>query len=84
MRVFLGVNGSGKTTLFDVFSFLSDALRDNVTVAVNRRGGFRELISRGCDVETDSIEIEISFLPKPYTNVLITYQVEIGQSAGRL
>ncbi|MFO8233550.1 MAG: AAA family ATPase, partial [Longimonas sp.] len=39
MSVFMGTNGSGKTTLFDVFGFLSDALHNNVNIAVNRRGG---------------------------------------------
>lgn len=77
--VFVGVNGSGKTTLFDVFSFLKDALRDNVTVAVNRRGGFRELISRGCDPEKDSIEIEIRFrLSNPEPVSSLTYFVAFG------
>jgi len=49
MNVFLGVNGSGKSTLSDVFGFLSDALQNNITVAVNRRGGFSEVITRGCN-----------------------------------
>ncbi len=82
MCVFLGVNGSGKTTLFDVFSFLSEALRDNVTVAVNRRGGFRELISRGCNVETDSIEIEIIF--RLDSDTMIDYNVEISLVNNRI
>ena len=46
MAVVVGANGSGKTTLFDVFSFLKDALTENVAAAVARRGGFRELVSR--------------------------------------
>ena len=47
MTVVVGANGSGKSTLFDVFSFLKDALTQNVATAVARRGGFRELVSRG-------------------------------------
>ncbi|HRI01516.1 MAG TPA: AAA family ATPase [Saprospiraceae bacterium] len=46
MAVFLGPNGSGKSSFFDVFGFLSDCLQNNVTIAVNRRGGFLELLSR--------------------------------------
>ena len=46
MCVFLGANGSGKSTLFDVFGFLSDALRTNVRTAIDSRGGFKEVISR--------------------------------------
>lgn len=45
--VLIGANGTGKTTLFDVLSFLKDALSTNVTQAVARRGGYRELASFG-------------------------------------
>ena len=45
--VVVGANGTGKSTLLDVFSFLKDALTQNVATAVARRGGFRELVSRG-------------------------------------
>ena len=44
MTVVVGANGSGKSTLFDVFTFLKDALTENVSAAVARRGGFRELV----------------------------------------
>lgn len=47
MTVVVGANGSGKSTLFDVFSFLKEALTQNVATAVTRRGGFNELVSRG-------------------------------------
>ena len=47
LAVVVGANGSGKSTLFDVFSFLKDALTQNVAHAVARRGGFREVVSRG-------------------------------------
>ena len=47
--VFVGANGSGKSTLFDALSFLQDALAENVAAAVARRGGFKELVSRGED-----------------------------------
>ena len=85
MSVFLGVNGSGKTTFFDVFGFLSDALQNNVTVAINKRGGFHELISRGCS-EKDKISFEIKFR-SPQTGEtsppLVTYSLEIGYEGGR-
>ena len=47
MATIVGANGSGKSTLFDALSFLKDALAQNVAHAVARRGGFRELVSRG-------------------------------------
>lgn len=62
MAVFLGANGSGKSTLFDVFGFLHDALIDNVRAAITKRGGYKEVVSRG---EKGPIEFEIKFRPKP-------------------
>lgn len=47
--VFIGPNGSGKSTLFDVFGFLHDALLHNVRQALQKRGGFKEVVTRGQD-----------------------------------
>ncbi|PVZ65658.1 AAA family ATPase [Pelagibaculum spongiae] len=46
--VFVGANGSGKSTLFDLFGFLKDALNGNVRTALQKRGGFKEVVTRGC------------------------------------
>ena len=35
--VVVGASGTGKSTLFDVFSFLKDALTENVASTVRRR-----------------------------------------------
>jgi predicted ATPase len=64
--------------LFDVFSFLKEALTQNVSAAVARRGGFRELVSRG---EQGPIGITIKF--RESGGRLATYQLEIGEEAGR-
>ncbi|HFE44816.1 MAG TPA: chromosome segregation protein SMC [Nannocystis exedens] len=76
--VFVGANGAGKSTLFDVFGFLRDALRENVHVALAKRGGFSEVVSRG---EDGPIEFEIKF--REQAGPLVTYSVEIGESQGR-
>jgi predicted ATPase len=47
--VLVGANGTGKSTLFDVFSFLKDALSMNVSKAVAKRGGYKELASPDLD-----------------------------------
>ena len=47
LTIVVGANGTGKSTLLDVFSFLKDALARNVHEAATKRGGFRELVSRG-------------------------------------
>ncbi len=78
MCVFLGANGSGKSTLFDVFGFLSDALKNNVKSAINKRGGFNEVISRG---QEGDIEFEIKFRDKAgrgERQPLITYRLKVG------
>jgi predicted ATPase len=73
-----GANGSGKSTLFDVFSFLKEALIQNVASAVARRGGFRELVSRG---ETGPISITVKF--RESGGKLATYQLDIEEEGGR-
>jgi len=78
LAIVVGANGSGKSTLFDVFSFLKEALAQNVVSAVTRRGGFRELVSRG---ETGPIGITVKF--RESGGRLATYQLEIGEDAGR-
>jgi len=78
MCVFLGANGSGKSTLFDVLGFLGDSLKNNVRTAINRRGGFNEVISR--EQEGD-IEFEIKFRNEDKQDrkqPLITYKLHIG------
>lgn len=75
--VIVGANGAGKTTLFDVFDFLKDCLTYNVTRALQARGGFQEVVSRGH--ENESIELEIQYrLPLTGKERLVTYLVEIG------
>lgn len=43
MCVLVGANGTGKSTLFSVFSFLKDALTEDVHVALTKLGGSRGL-----------------------------------------
>jgi predicted ATPase len=80
--VIVGANGSGKTTLFNVFGFLKDALSTDVNTAFNKRGGFNEVISRGC---SGNIEFEIKFRAKEgyKNNPIITYFLSISQKNGK-
>ena len=81
--VFLGANGAGKSTLFDVFGFLSDALKANVKIALNKRGGFREVYSRNGN---GPIKIEIKFRNDNIDGKrqpLITYSLAIGLENGK-
>lgn len=81
--VVVGANGSGKSTLFDVFGFLHDCLKGNVRQALDKRGRFPEVLSRGCDPEKDSILIELQYR-MTITGVerLVTYSLEIGENKG--
>lgn len=72
--VFIGPNGSGKSTLFDVFGFLHDALLHNVRQALQKRGGFKEVVTRG---QEGPIEFEFKFRESE-TDPLVTYQLSIG------
>ena len=75
--VFVGANGTGKSTLFDVFGFLRDCLQENVRAALNRRGGFREVVSRGHEAETILIELQIRMTISSKER-LVTYILEIS------
>ena len=78
MTTVVGANGSGKSTLFDALSFLKDALTQNVAHAVARRGGFRELVSRG---ESGPISIILHF--RGSREFPEAYRVDVAQGNDR-
>ena len=80
MAVVVGANGSGKSSLFDMLSFLKDALAQNAASAVARRGGYRELVSRG---QEGPIGITVKF--RESGGRLATYRLEVGmEPSGRV
>ena len=79
MMLVVGANGSGKSTLFDVLTFLKDALAQNAASAVARRGGFRELVSRG---ERGPVGVTIKF--REEDGPLATYLLEVTENGGRV
>ena len=74
LAVFLGENGVGKSTLFDVFGFLKDCLTNNVSSALQARGGYNEVHSR--DSEGD-IEIVLKYRIDE-RSPLCSYALSIG------
>ncbi|MDR1492661.1 MAG: AAA family ATPase [Planctomycetaceae bacterium] len=79
--IIVGANGTGKSTFFDIFGFLQECLISNVNNAVQRRGGFRELLSRHCD-ENDDVETKLQYrMPLNGKPRLVTYFLKIGRSA---
>ena len=77
LAVVIGANGTGKSTLFDVFAFLKDALAGDVHSATAKRGGFRELVSRG---RTGPIQILIGYGASGRD---LFYGLTIEEQAGR-
>ena len=81
LAVFVGKNGSGKSTLFQAFGFLKDALKNNVGVALQRMGGYREVATRGHADEPIEIEIQFRMMLSDVDR-LVTYHLEIIMNSG--
>ncbi len=81
LTVLIGPNGSGKSTFFDVFAFLSECFAENVRAACDRRGGLRQIRSRG---SSGPVVVEFSYREAPKAR-LLTYHLELDDddSAGR-
>jgi predicted ATPase len=80
--VIIGANGTGKSSLFDIFGFLRDALKNNISQALQVRGGYKEVVTRG--KEREDIEIELKFRMNILgTERLVTYLLTIGQQNNR-
>ncbi len=81
--VVVGANGTGKSTLFQVFGFLKDCLTFNVGAAIQSRGGWNELVSRGHEHENMVIELqfrmEISKVQR-----LVTYFLELSNANNKV
>lgn len=80
--VLVGANGTGKSTFFDVFGFLRDALNGNVRQALDSRGRFPEVVTRGHERESIVIELQVQ-LNLFESSKLVTYYLEIGQEDER-
>ena len=76
--IIVGANGSGKSTFFDALSFLKECLIENVSQAVARRGGLRELVTRG---QSGPVGITVKFRERG--GRLATYLLEIANQDGR-
>lgn len=79
--VIVGVNGAGKSTLFDVFGFLHDCLKSNVRQALDKRGRFKEALSRESTSNIILIEIQYRMEIANFER-LVTYSLEISEKAG--
>lgn len=84
LTVLLGANGSGKSTFFDVFAFLSDCFSEGLRRAVDKRGKFSDLRSRG---QNGPITIEVAYREGGTIDGkrpgLVRYHLEIDERGGR-
>ena len=83
--VLVGANGTGKSTFIEIFDFLKDCLKNDVRVALQRRGGFAQIVSRGHDGEAMEIELQIQMnidaIRRPR---LVTYRLRIVEQDRRI
>lgn len=82
--VLIGANGTGKSTFIDVFGFLRDCLLGNVRVAVQKRAGFAQLVSRGRESENIEIELKVELDFTGSKTRLVTYSVAVGETDRRV
>lgn len=84
LTALLGPNGSGKSTFFDVFAFLSDCFSEGLRRAVDKRGKFSDLRSRG---STGPITFEVAYREGGTIDGkrpgLIRYHLEIDEVGGK-
>lgn len=77
---FVGANGTGKSALFDAFAFVRDCMKHDVAVALDKRGGYREVKTREAE---GRVGIELKFRTSLFgTRRVVTYVLEIGADAG--
>jgi predicted ATPase len=65
LTVLVGPNASGKSTILDVLDFMTDALRDSLPTALDRRGGI-QLVRRRSGGHPTNVTVEVAFRGRPY------------------
>ncbi len=86
LNVLLGPNGCGKSTVFDAFQFIADCLQTNVRKALEARGRFGEVRSRGAH---GSIAFTVKYRESDFgarggaVQPLITYHLAIDEVDGQ-
>jgi predicted ATPase len=61
LTILVGLNASGKSNFLDALAFLGDALRVNVSEAVNLHGGFPAILCRSVGSSALSFQVEAAF-----------------------
>jgi len=83
--VLVGANGTGKSTFIGIFDFLKDCLKNDVRAALQKRGGFSQVVSRGHEGEAIQIELQIQMdIDAIKRKRLVTYRLEIVEQGRRI
>ena len=79
LAILIGANGAGKSTLFEALGFLRESLTTNAAAAVARRGGLRELRTRG-----QSGPVAVTLKWRESGGRFATYRIEVAERDGRV
>jgi predicted ATPase len=79
--VLIGANGSGKSSFFQVFEFLKDAMKNDISTALNHLGGSKGINEIRNRNSYGPIEIEIKFRQEEKIPA-ITYKLCINDKHG--
>ena len=79
LTVLTGPNGCGKSTVVDACAFLSECFATSLAHAWDKRGGMREIRSRGVD---GPVRIRMKYREKPNAP-LFTYHLAIDERQGK-
>jgi predicted ATPase len=78
LTILVGRNASGKSNFLDALAFLRDALRSNLSDAINRRTDTGGPLCRSVDAKQFSIEVESVHLQQPSgERYLLEYALEV-------
>lgn len=81
VNVLVGANGSGKSTFFDALKFVKDAVQNGAHAAIEARGGFGEVCSRGGD-QARLLFVLVFKLQIESADRLVRYTIEIESPTG--
>jgi predicted ATPase len=78
----VGRNGAGKSTLMDALSFVSEAVTDSLSTALERRGGLLGMLPRHLRQRHEGVSLGICFERYGESSVLYGFQIGIDPKRG--
>lgn len=78
----VGRNGAGKSTLMDAFGFVSEAVTDSLTNALERRGSFQGLLSGYLHGPDEGLSIALCFEREGGPSILYGFRIKLDPPRG--